>query len=278
MRTHTRRAPGSRATWDLRVVIDIEGDLTTPEEPGRLRRVNGLLRDRDHYFLCADFAGYVAIQERIDAACRTPRTWTARVIKNIAGMGHFSSDRTIREYCRQIWTFRQSAFLASGERRFAALLFARAARRLSDLPGPAVAVLPESGSPAFKEFRRQRRPRATQSTICLKCSALAVPKTALATLTCQGGKPALASSPHGMPGRAGSSPPAPPVGFAVVALRQGIEAPRRIGSGRLAMNPMPFSCDRVDLISRWSNRLSEAIKPSNQRLARANASASFSPE
>ncbi len=89
---------------DLRVVIDaIEGDLFTPEEPGRYAELMASLRDRDHYFLCADFAGYVAIQERIDAAWQDTETWTARVIKNIAGMGHFSSDRTIREYCRQIW-------------------------------------------------------------------------------------------------------------------------------------------------------------------------------
>ena len=42
-------------------------------------------------------------QERVDALYRTPDAWTRKALRNIAGMGPFSSDRTIAEYARDIW-------------------------------------------------------------------------------------------------------------------------------------------------------------------------------
>jgi starch phosphorylase len=39
----------------------------------------------------------------VDARFRDPRAWTASAIENVAGMGRFSSDRTIDEYARNIW-------------------------------------------------------------------------------------------------------------------------------------------------------------------------------
>ncbi|MFZ5523934.1 MAG: glycogen/starch/alpha-glucan phosphorylase, partial [Pseudomonadota bacterium] len=51
----------------------------------------------------ADYAGYIATQERVEALYRDQRQWTRRAILNVAGMGKFSSDRSISEYALKIW-------------------------------------------------------------------------------------------------------------------------------------------------------------------------------
>jgi glycogen phosphorylase len=57
----------------------------------------------DHYMVLADFESFAAAQDAVDARFRDPRAWTASAIENVAGMGQFSSDRTIAEYAREIW-------------------------------------------------------------------------------------------------------------------------------------------------------------------------------
>ena len=57
----------------------------------------------DHYVLLADYASYVATQDQVDELYRQPDEWTRKAILNVAGMGIFSSDRTIAEYAGQIW-------------------------------------------------------------------------------------------------------------------------------------------------------------------------------
>jgi hypothetical protein len=54
--------------------------------------------------LLADFADYVATQARVDALYRDPAAWASRALVNVAAMGAFSSDRTIRDYVQKIWT------------------------------------------------------------------------------------------------------------------------------------------------------------------------------
>ena len=48
-------------------------------------------------------AAYVATQERVDAAFAERDAWHAAAVRNVAAMGPFSSDRTIREYAEGIW-------------------------------------------------------------------------------------------------------------------------------------------------------------------------------
>ena len=90
---------------DLRAVLDaIAGDRFSPQEPGRYRAlVDSLLWGGDHYMLLADFQSYLAAQARVDALYRTPKLWVSRAIANVAGMGPFSADRTIRAYASDIW-------------------------------------------------------------------------------------------------------------------------------------------------------------------------------
>lgn len=90
--------------FDLKYAIDrlAEGAFS-PEEPQRYRDIVNTLLDSDHYQLLADYADYVATQDKVDELYRKPAAWTRSAILNVAGMGGFSSDRTIREYASEIW-------------------------------------------------------------------------------------------------------------------------------------------------------------------------------
>ena len=57
----------------------------------------------DYYLLGVDFEAYLAAQERVDATYRDADKWTRMSILSSAGSGKFSSDRTIREYAKDIW-------------------------------------------------------------------------------------------------------------------------------------------------------------------------------
>ena len=89
----------------LKAVLDAIGNgAFSHGEPQRYRAlVDGLL-NRDTYLLLADFADYVATQARVDGLYRDPKAWNAAVIRNIAGMGFFSADRTVAEYAAKVWS------------------------------------------------------------------------------------------------------------------------------------------------------------------------------
>ena len=70
---------------------------------GRFQSLGQILRDSDHYFHCADYASYLEGQERVSTTYADPTEWARRSILNVAGMGKFSIDRTVREYARDIW-------------------------------------------------------------------------------------------------------------------------------------------------------------------------------
>jgi starch phosphorylase len=89
----------------LKAVLDsIAHGAFSPDETGRYRSlVESLPWGGDHYLLLADYASYVATQAQVDAVYSQRAVWAERAIANVAGMGVFSSDRTIREYATQIW-------------------------------------------------------------------------------------------------------------------------------------------------------------------------------
>jgi len=89
----------------LRAALEAIGDGGfSPIEPSRyLGVVNALTWGGDQFFLLADYAEYVAAQQRVDALYRDRDAWASTAIHNVAGMGVFSSDRAIGEYARRIW-------------------------------------------------------------------------------------------------------------------------------------------------------------------------------
>ncbi len=88
----------------LREVIDLIGSGAFSNGNRELFRpiVDSLL-DRDEYLLLADYQSYVDQQDQVSQAFSDPERWTRMSILNVSRMGHFSSDRSIQEYCDQIW-------------------------------------------------------------------------------------------------------------------------------------------------------------------------------
>jgi glycogen phosphorylase len=88
----------------LKEVIDlIQSGFFSPEEPALFHPLVDLLLHDDRYLILADFEAYRFCQAEVGALYRNRSEWTRKTILNVARMGKFSSDRTIREYNRDIW-------------------------------------------------------------------------------------------------------------------------------------------------------------------------------
>jgi starch phosphorylase len=94
-----------QANADLKQALDmISSGYFCSDEPSRHQPiVDALLHQGDKYFLLADYEAYVACQDAVSDLYRNQNEWTRRAILNVAGMGKFSSDRTIKEYAERIW-------------------------------------------------------------------------------------------------------------------------------------------------------------------------------
>ena len=89
---------------ELRVVIDLIKDGFFSRGNSEMFRdlINNLLY-HDPYMVLADYRAYAECQQQVDAAFGDTDRWTRMSILNTARSGKFSSDRTIREYCVEIW-------------------------------------------------------------------------------------------------------------------------------------------------------------------------------
>jgi len=90
---------------ELRRTLDmIALGFFSPDDPHRFRPLfDALTGGGDHYLLLADYESYIKAQERVDELYRDQDAWVRRAILNVAGMGKFSSDRSILEYAGKIW-------------------------------------------------------------------------------------------------------------------------------------------------------------------------------
>jgi len=96
---HYQNEPQTRAALDL-----IFKDHFSPGEKGVFEPLReALLVHGDYYMHLADLGAYAQAQGHVDALYRRPEDWTRRAILNVAASGPFSSDRTVREYAREIW-------------------------------------------------------------------------------------------------------------------------------------------------------------------------------
>ena len=88
----------------LREVLDslLSGEFSHGDR-GLFEPLAGSLVNSDEYMLLADYQSYVDCQDRVSAAYKDQDAWTRMSILNVARIGKFSSDRSIRDYCAEIW-------------------------------------------------------------------------------------------------------------------------------------------------------------------------------
>ena len=92
---------------ELREALDlISSGFFSDSDRGLFQPLVDSLLTRDDYMLLADYQAYVECQQRVSHAYSDLSAWTRMSILNSARVGRFSSDRSIREYCRDIWKVR----------------------------------------------------------------------------------------------------------------------------------------------------------------------------
>jgi starch phosphorylase len=92
---------------ELREALDlISSGFFSDSDRGLFQPLVDSLLTRDDYMLLADYQAYVECQQRVSHAYSDLNAWTRMSILNSARVGRFSSDRSIREYCRDIWKVR----------------------------------------------------------------------------------------------------------------------------------------------------------------------------
>ncbi|NXW47697.1 PYGL protein, partial [Nyctiprogne leucopyga] len=89
---------------ELKQAIDqIKSGFFSPKEPDLFKDVVNMLFYHDRFKVFADYEAYVKCQEKVSELYLNSKAWTKMAIRNIAAAGKFSSDRTIKEYARDIW-------------------------------------------------------------------------------------------------------------------------------------------------------------------------------
>jgi starch phosphorylase len=86
-----------------RVIEVFRSGFFSPEDPSRGAAVARYLEEYDPFMACADFEDYLRCQTEVEGLYRDRPAWMRSVVQNIAGMGRFSSDETIRRYASDIW-------------------------------------------------------------------------------------------------------------------------------------------------------------------------------
>jgi starch phosphorylase len=99
--------------WDLyhhdeairRVVDALKDDQLSENESERqaFGALHRSLLEADHFHLLSDLRSYYNAQKKVEALFATPLQWAETALHNIAGMGSFSTDESIRRYATQIW-------------------------------------------------------------------------------------------------------------------------------------------------------------------------------
>jgi len=97
------RAVIERSRELSQAIAAISSGVFSPDDPNRYRDLVNGLYDSDWFMVAADFDAYAATQRTVDEVWRNSPDWNSRAIRNVARVGWFSSDRTIREYAKEIW-------------------------------------------------------------------------------------------------------------------------------------------------------------------------------
>jgi len=96
-----------RSNAELKEAIDaIASGVFSKDDPSRFRPLTDSLMYHDPFAVLADYQSYIDCQEEVSRVRGDMARWTRVSILNVARSGKFSSDRTIREYCNDIWDIR----------------------------------------------------------------------------------------------------------------------------------------------------------------------------
>lgn len=85
------------------VIEALASGAFSPDDPDRYAPIVQALLEYDRFMVAADFDAYWDAQRAVDRLWRSPSDWWRASVLNTARMSWFSSDRTIREYAREIW-------------------------------------------------------------------------------------------------------------------------------------------------------------------------------
>ncbi len=104
-------ANGGYSPWDMynsdaRIKTVLDSLFTGPwvKKDGQFQMIfNEIMNNGDTYFILKDFPAYVEAQKKIEEKYKNPNAWAKSCLINIAQSGYFSSDRTIRDYVKDIW-------------------------------------------------------------------------------------------------------------------------------------------------------------------------------
>ena len=86
------------------VLNQVRDGFFEPEKPDLFHPIiRSLLDEGDYFMVLADFESYAEQQKDVEKLYKNQDEWMKKAIHNVARMGKFSSDRTITQYCEQIW-------------------------------------------------------------------------------------------------------------------------------------------------------------------------------
>ncbi|MDE1995315.1 MAG: glycogen/starch/alpha-glucan phosphorylase, partial [Rhizobiaceae bacterium] len=100
---HNPRAVIEQSRELAQALSAIASGVFSPDDRNRYSALIDGIYSHDWFMVAADFDSYAAAQRDVDTLWAKPKDWYEKTINNTARMGWFSSDRTIRQYAKEIW-------------------------------------------------------------------------------------------------------------------------------------------------------------------------------
>ena len=100
---HNPRAIIEQSRELSQALAAISSGVFSPDDRNRFTGLVDGIYNHDWFMVAADFDAYSKAQRDVDAIWNDKASWYSKTIRNTARMGWFSSDRTIRQYAKEIW-------------------------------------------------------------------------------------------------------------------------------------------------------------------------------
>ncbi|WP_439623919.1 glycogen/starch/alpha-glucan phosphorylase [Shinella sp.] len=100
---HNPRAIIEQSKELSQALAAISSGVFSPDDRNRFTGLVDGIYNHDWFMVAADFDAYSKAQRDVDAIWLDKTAWYSKTVRNTARMGWFSSDRTIRQYAKEIW-------------------------------------------------------------------------------------------------------------------------------------------------------------------------------